>query len=310
MALQTNDGGSIRQQLISLLRSALGAETQLVACRVDKQLDDYWVLFARLSSPDVAVIVKLAGPQAPLACPFEQTASLHALVKRHTSVPVAEILAVDVSYRAWPWRYLIARHIPGQTWASLREQWDNAATVEAQRQLGEAAAQLHTIHFPAFGDLHPEKKISWLPALRERARQFIKGARSRELFFSALDQQARLFEDVQQPSLCHEDLHQYNILFQPRQDRWQLAGILDFDKAWAGHAESDLARLEFWHGMTGSEFWQAYRSICPVDQRYTQRRAVYQLFWCLEYAEPSAEHLADTQRVCGMLGLPKIECFD
>jgi hypothetical protein len=34
---------------------------------------------------------------------------------------------------------------------------------------------------------------------------------------------------------------------------------------------------------------------------------VYQLLWCLEFALPSARHIADTQQVCDALGvqLPK-----
>jgi hypothetical protein len=33
-------------------------------------------------------------------------------------------------------------------------------------------------------------------------------------------------------------------------EQGRLATIQDFEKAWAGHSETDLARLEFWRGMT------------------------------------------------------------
>jgi Ser/Thr protein kinase RdoA (MazF antagonist) len=51
-----------------------------------------------------------------------------------------------------------------------------------------------------------------------------------------------------------DDLHGHNILFQYDLGKWRLATILDFDKAWAGHAESDLARLEIWKGMASEAF--------------------------------------------------------
>ncbi|MEW6093889.1 MAG: fructosamine kinase family protein, partial [Chloroflexota bacterium] len=104
--------------------------------------------------------------------------------------------------------------------------------------------------------------------------------------------------------------HKHNILFQRQQGQWRLATILDFDKAWAGHHETDLARLELWEGMTSKAFWRSYRAICPADPLYKQRRPIYQLLWCLEYARPTAKHLADTQRVCAELGLPGLERFE
>src|SRR5512140_194938 len=104
-------------------------------------------------------------------------------------------------------------------------------------------------------------------------------------------------------------LHGHNILFRLEQGEWRLATILDFDKAWAGHSESDLARLEFWRGMMGLEFWpgsdfwpasvfwSTYEQVHRLEPLYAQRRLIYQLFWCLEYARPTPEHLADTRGV-------------
>ncbi len=82
--------------------------------------------------------------------------------------------------------------------------------------------------------------------------------------------------------------------------------MLDFDKAWAGCGESDLARLELWRGMTGDGFWQGYTSLLPIPAGYADRRPLYQLLWCLEYARPTPEHIADTAAVCATLGIPPI----
>jgi fructosamine-3-kinase len=57
-------------------------------------------------------------------------------------------------------------------------------------------------------------------------------------------------------------------------------------------------------------FWQAYETIHPVEPLYELRRPIYQLLWCLEYARPTEEHLANTQRVCRELGVPIIEHFN
>jgi fructosamine-3-kinase len=277
------------------------------------QQRDYFVLLVQLRQPSMQVIVKLAGREAPLACPFDRTATLHRLVAAQTAIPMPEVLAVDVSYKSFPWRYFIKRYIPGQEWAQVRGQMNEEELANAYRQMGEAVAQLHAIRFPAFGELAADGTIqgnaSCLTALAERARTFIKSEHSRDLFLSVLDKNANLFADVGEANLCHEDLHGHNILFHFEQGQWRLATILDFDKAWAGHAESDLARLELWRGMMGKGFWETYEKLHPLDGLYQRRRPIYQLLWCLEYARPTAEHLTDTQRVCAELGLAAIEHF-
>ena len=268
----------------------------------------------QLRRPALQIVVKLAGPGAPRASAFERTAMLHRLVAARTSVPMPEILAVDVSCRNWPWRYLIRTHVPGREWAVVRRQMGAEEMAGAYRQMGEAVAHLHTIRFPAFGDLAADGSVQgdgpYLPALSAHAEACIKTPRLRDLFFSALERRRRFFLDVREASLCHEDLHQHNILFQARQGRWRLATILDFDKAWAGHHETDLALLDLWTGMTGQEFWQAYEAICPMDPLYRERRPVYQLLWCLECAWSTPEHVTDTRRVCDELGLPRFEQFE
>jgi fructosamine-3-kinase len=303
-----------RDQLLQLLQQTFGSKVELIEYTIGNQHHDYLVLLAQLHHPSFQVVVKLAGPAAPLTCPFDRTAMLHRLVAARTTIPMPEVLAVDVSYQTWPWRYMIKAHIPGQEWVVVRRQMNAEQLSDAYRQIGHAVAQLHAIHFPTFGELAVDGTVAgdepYVHVLTERARHIIRHARSRELFFSVLDRRRHLFLDVGQPGLCHEDLHQHNILFGQWRGQWRLATILDFDKAWAGHHETDLARLEFWRGMTGDGFWPAYKAICPVDALYPQRRPIYQLLWCLEYARPTAQHLADTRRLCAELGLPPLERFD
>jgi fructosamine-3-kinase len=300
--------------LRQLLQETMGTRVELIACEIGNQHPDYLVLLVRLRHPSTEVVVKVAGPDAPLPCPFERTAMLHRLVAARTTIPMPEVLAVDVSYRTWPWRYFIKTHIPGQEWAAVRQQMDGEELATTYRQIGNAVAELHTIHFPSFGELQVDGSIAgeepYFARLIQRARSSIKNADLRAMFLSVLEKRRNLFLDIRQASLCHEDLHKHNILFQYRQGQWHLATILDFDKAWAGHHEIDLARLEFWEGGLSQAFWGAYETACPVEPRYEQRRPIYQLLWCLEYARSTSKHLDDTRRLCMELGLPLVEAFE
>lgn len=235
------------------------------------------------------------------------------MVAAKTTIPMPQILAVDVSCRVLPWRYVIKEYIAGEEWMTVRHRMSPAESAHSYRQIGDAVAQLHAIDFPAFGELSADgtvpARVPYINALADRAVHLLQKEIWRDLFLSALTQHAALFSDVRQPSLCHEDLHGHNILFRRVQGEWRLATILDFDKAWAGHSESDLAKLEFWTGMTDDEFWPAYEAHHRIDSLYRQRRLIYQLLWCLEYARPTPKHLADTRLVCMELGIPPLEHF-
>jgi aminoglycoside phosphotransferase (APT) family kinase protein len=299
--------------LLSLLQHLFGSDVVLGDCSVGNQRDDYVVLLAHLKSPEVDVVIKLAGTDAPVPCPFEQTAWVHDLVSRQTSVPVARIIAVDTSYARWPWRYMIKEYIPGVEWASLQSQLSREQAKDTYVQVAQAVAELHGVNFARFGDLPAGDTVrqtsDFVEALRERARRRIGSKRRFELFEQILYERAALFLSVTNSCLCHEDLHKFNIIFRQDGDGWRLANILDFDSAWAGCYESDLARLEMWNGDMAQTIMQSYGAAHPVAADYLARRPVYQLLWCLEYASETERHLADTARVCAELGIPPVESF-
>ena len=297
--------------LTQLLRQSFGSQIEIEGWRIAKQHEDYFVLVVELRQPSSRIVVKLAGPRAPYACLFDRTATLHRLVAARTAVPIPEILAVDVSYNMWPWRYIIESFVPGETWMTVRQRINPQELADSYSQIGAAVAELHAIHFPQFGELSKDGTThngtnKYLAALTTRMQQSIRSPRLVDLFLALLETNTALFEGIYQASLCHEDLHGHNILFEQVDGRWRLAAILDFDKAWAGHHEIDLARMELW-SMAEEGFWAGYNA--RYDDSYERRRPIYQLLWCLEYAVATPRHLADTQRLCKELGLPLLQNF-
>jgi len=293
--------------LPQLLEQLWGSKVTISQATVLNQQDDYLVVILDLHSPSGKVVVKLAGPAAQYLCPFDRTASILKQVASRTTICMPEVLGVDISYQKWPWRYLILSYLDGEEWATAREKMSPTQEQFAYSQIGDAVGQLHTIHYPYFGELSPDGTIhsgkNFVAALTDRAKLIIKSPRSLDLFLSVLDRDSYLFKDVDQARLCHEDIHRYNILFAQNREGWQLRTILDFDKAWAGHSESDLARLNLWTGMISPEFWTAYHRLHQIDDGFRQRQLIYQLLWCLEYARSDAGHLADTRRICESLGI-------
>lgn len=148
-----------RALLLQLLQEHFGSQVELVNTTIANRLLDYTVLLATLRHPSLAVVIKLAGPQAPYLSSFDRTALLHRLVAAHTTISMPEVLAVDVSYQKWPWRYLITTCLPGQEWANVRGQLSQQELHYAYQQIGQAVAQLHTISFPRFGEVAPDAAV-------------------------------------------------------------------------------------------------------------------------------------------------------
>jgi hygromycin-B 7''-O-kinase len=297
--------------LTGILREVLGSRAEIESVTVANQADDYVVLHVGLRYPPLPIVVKLAGPSSPYPAPFERTAWVHDLVASRTDIPIPRVLAADSSRAHWPFGYIVTTYIPGVPWSALRPRLDLEQQERAREQIATALAGLHGITFPTFGDLPPTGAPTPYPdVLLARAQARIKSAAHARLLADVLNDRRELFATITQPCLTHDDLHQHNILFTPEGSGWRLAGILDFDSAYAGHHESDLARLDLWRGMTSPRFWRAYLAVHDLDPGYDERRPVHQLLWCLEYAEPTPEHLADTARVCRELGIPPVTSFE
>jgi Ser/Thr protein kinase RdoA (MazF antagonist) len=240
-------------------------------------------------------------------------AGLARMVRANTAVPTYDVIGVDVTRRLWPWQYLIVTRLPGVTWAELYPRLDGPARAIAQRQIGRCAAELHSsLRFDAFGQVGPDGVVldgtTVVAALQRRALQRLTTPRYRAIITELLESRTGLFTNVSAPTLCHEDLNPYNVLFELHEGRPTLSGILDFESAWAGTGESDLARLELWWLTTGRPVREGYREVAPIAAGYLARRPILQLLWCLEYAEynQSPQHQAVTAAVCAELGMAPI----
>jgi aminoglycoside phosphotransferase (APT) family kinase protein len=303
-----------RDMLLELLQHVYGFDVRISEITIVNQHVDYAALLVNLEKPTLRLAIKLAGRDAPYSYPFDRTAYWHQLVAERTSIPMPEIIGVDVSYQNYPWRYLIKSYLPGEEWATIRPMLNGGDLQKAYELIGKAIAELHTITFEDFGDIDNGKIASithdFYRMLVDRVNASLRDNTIKQDFLRLLETNKSLFANVKQARLCHEDLHPHNILFQRTDSKWKLATILDFDKAWAGHYEIDLAKMAFWDGMTGDGFWKTYQAQMNIDDLYLQRQPIYQLWWCLEYAANTPKHLADTRRLCESLRFPLIERFE
>ena len=295
------------QSALEVLRQFLGTRATLRHWYV--RTDTYAVLSA---AADERYVLKLEAPGAARNRRFDVMAAFAHVVRTQTTVPVADILTVDTSRRRWPWNVLIATELPGQSWAEMYPRLEELQRMVAQRQLGQAAAQLHTVTFDGYGEVGVNGRVveprGALAAVSERAHYRLQTPAYRDYFRQVLDANADLFSAAPGPCLCHEDLNPHNVLFRLHNGEPVLTGVLDFEAAWAGLPESDLARLELWRWTRGAAVRDGYARTGSISDGYVWRRPIFQLLWCLEYAEYAAseQHQLDTNAVCEELGLAPV----
>ena len=286
--------------------AVLGARTGVVGVTALSSGGDGAVALVTLTRPPRRLVLKVAGAHAAPAVDLERTAAASALA-RACGAPVAAVLAVGTVPGASGWSYLLQEHVEGIDWRRARPLLDPDQLVAAHRQIATAVLAVQSARFAGFGELDPGTGPAGHDlghALRRRAELRIADPCRRAGFCGLLEREADLLAgDRSAPTLCHDDLHHANVVFRHERGRWRLAGLLDWDKAWAGPAESDIARMALWDDMTGPGFWETYRAAAPVADGEPERALVHQLLWCLEYPADTPRHRADTAALCRRLGL-------
>jgi Ser/Thr protein kinase RdoA (MazF antagonist) len=296
-----------RELIISILKQDLGSHAQIINYHLLKARERSYTLTIELKNPDLNVVLKLAEPLSSLKELLARVPAIYRLASEVPGLPAPEVFGSGSAGEAPGWQYVLLRKMPGFEWAELRQNVSQDEGEGCLRQIGRATGAMHSISFPAYGEIGAfgtvQEKSDLYQALLEHALRILPDPRLVEIFTLALEPRRDLFLTTDGARLCHEDLNHSNLLFAECQGEWQLSGVIDFDKAWAGPAESDLARLEFWDGMTSPAFWQGYHEQGSLSERYRARRPIYQLLWCLEFARDTPRHLHDTRALLVSLGV-------
>lgn len=195
---------------------------------------------------------------------FQLEPAVMGLVAEHTDVPVPEVLATDFSKREVPYMYHVTRYVEGETLATRYSDLPMDAKARVLRQAGRQLGALHAgLSFERFGDLvwDPEPAPgalrvdpdpSWGAFLGRRMREWID-----ELEDGRFDDLVPTFEAVRErrerylatdgddafeyePVLLHFDYRPANLVCRNR----EIAAVLDWEFAAAGHAEYDVFKFE------------------------------------------------------------------
>lgn len=174
-------------------------------------------------------------------------------VAEHTDVPVPEVLFRDCSKETYEYMVYVAERVPGYD-PDARFKFlpiDDKRTI--LRSVGEYLADLHDQTFDSFGslvndggELAVDDAGDWETTCLDIVERQLAGLEGGpfeseiDRFRDVIDSHRHLLDVDDDPVLLHHDLRPANTLVEDG----DVSGVIDWERALAGHAEYDLFETE------------------------------------------------------------------
>ena len=229
------------------------------------------------------VILRVAPP--PHATIFRheaylmrREAAVQSLLNR-VSDKVPENLFVDFSRRYIDRDYVFQRFIPGQLWDELDPILDDESRRDLWRQLASAVKPIHQVSGSFFGtpdasyksDSWAKMQLDILEGMLEDMHCYGLDCQDAAEFLRLCRRGAAVLDEIKQPKLVHGDLWKKNLLIEKNRGQWQLAGILDAERAFWGEPGAEWI---FSFQEIPDDFWSVYGEL-PQGEGADFRRLVY-----------------------------------
>ena len=218
-----------------------------------------------------------------------QEPELHALVREKTRVPVAEILAHDVTRAHLPRDFILMSRLPGEALSSAAV--TRGAAARLYGEVGAALREIHSITRGAYGYLGAHRcmkaqpdwpgafGVMWNKLLDDIVACGGYSAEEADALRRALDANVKAFGHNPGSHLLHMDVWAQNILCD---SAGRLTGIVDFDRALWGDPEIEFAVLDYC-GVSTPEFWEGYGRARDRSAEAQVRGVFYYLYELQKY---------------------------
>jgi len=219
-----------------------------------------------------------------------QEPEIHEIVRRETTIPVAEIYTHDTSRRIMDRDFLVMEKLPGLAVSDV-PRLSTAFYDRVLEQVGRMLAQLHRITRDRYGYLGAhrcmEPQADWPSAfgvMWNRLIDDIVGVGAYEkgdatLLRRLLDECMDAFDRPVAASLLHMDIWAQNILVD---ERGNVTGIVDWDRGLWGDPEIEFAVLDYC-GISEPAFWQGYGRKRDQSREARLRGLFYYLYELQKY---------------------------
>ena len=260
-----------------------------------------WVYKVQLNDPDRAVIVRVSPEHHPWKT--EKEKKIYKLLSK-VDVPVPDFLHVDSSKKIIPHNYQIMECLPGERLRTVIEKFPHEKD-KLYFELGKTLGKIHSVKLDKFGWIHseqehmPAKSDSWkevfmlmcIDELLEISQpKFLELA---PYIKDYIDFNQHLLDIDVAPQLLHNDFFIDNILMHNSGNKWEISGIIDFEWAFAGHNEFEIAKVisqmlldypSHEYKPEAKGFFRGYRKYSRISRDFEKRRPLYTLHHLLHWA--------------------------
>ena len=161
------------------------------------------------------------------------------------------------------------------------------------REMGAILARVHQISQESYGyltsgilDPLPDNGTYMRRRFAEKLKEFEDLGGDRRLHDAIarrIERDGALFGNCESAVLCHNDLHEGNVLVAPRPTGWEITGIIDVENAIAADPLIDLAKTDYYAlGRGELERSALLDGYGPLPADAVERLDLYRLFHALE----------------------------
>jgi fructosamine-3-kinase len=242
--------------------------------------------------PEHNLILKLYGEKIRWG---REVASLrHLKGKKDLCAP--EMLDYGIFREQTYW--LLTRKLSGINLTDIIYKLDKNQRLDIYKEIGYLQARFHKeCRVNIFGDWDVngeilEQKKSYFSFAKDKndnqsKRIISKGYPDTNLFMLAAEKLI-LFEHIIKDcnifSLCHNDFIDRNILVENINAKWEITGIIDFERCYPSDPESDFSSilLDIYMKKEMDYFLSGYAEICTLSNGFHEKIIYYLMAFCLE----------------------------
>lgn len=261
----------------------------------------------RCEDPSHTVILKVYAHE--WAWKPEKEIRVYRLLAEHTSLRVPQVLHYAANAAPEGRSVTILSLLEGRPLSEASKDMDAELIPPMYREMGAALAEIHRIGQEAYGYLTteileplPDNGSYMRRQFAKKLKEFDELGGERALSHAVARRIGRdggLFDHCRSPVLCHNDLHDGNVLVVQSALSWEITGLIDVENAIAGDPLIDLAKTDYYSFGRGeperAALLEGYGAL-PADG--PERIDLYRLYHALELWDwfasiGTTEHLAD-----------------
>jgi hygromycin-B 7''-O-kinase len=244
---------------------------------------------------------------------------VYRLLADRTSWPVPEVLHHAANGGPGDQAVTILSLLEGRPLSEASTELDAAQIPQIYRRMGAALAAAHRIGQEAYGylttrilDPMPDNGSYMRRQFAKKLKEFedLGGdQRLRDAVARRVERDGALFDTCEAAALCHNDLHEGNVLVARRPHGWEVTGLIDVENAIAADPLIDLAKTDYYAlGRGEPERTALLEGYGPLPADAAERLDLYRLYHAVELwdwfrsigtAEPLESVAADIARLAG-----------